>query len=245
MPTPLTGHMNQNVPPPPRKKKHAMSASVLGSMLQKGTQQQNFLLDLTQAFRTCNIPLNKLGHEVLKAFYPEPLLDYPLVHPSHYRGTWRPNVANAKRAQLGDLIRKRAFSWMKQMTLGHRRAGGVPMVREHRVVLLPKVLTHFGAFWGLFLAPVFGFLFPGTPQFGHPGNNGSLMAAKLSNAVRLSCRQCPLPSPSWVHFTYPVPLCSYHLLCASPATFLHRNVIDVQKGAYRCWCHRWTQVPCG
>ena len=40
------------------------------------------------------------------------------------------------------------------------------------------------------------FLFPGTPKFGLPGKNGCLMAAKSSNAVGISCRQCPLPFPA-------------------------------------------------
>ena len=41
----------------PLNKKHASSASVLGSILQKRLEQQHFHLDLTRAFMSCNIPL--------------------------------------------------------------------------------------------------------------------------------------------------------------------------------------------
>ena len=40
----------------------------LGSMLQKGLEQQRFHLDLTRAFPSCNIPLEKLGHQEMKDF---------------------------------------------------------------------------------------------------------------------------------------------------------------------------------
>ena len=76
-------------------------------MLQKGAALQEFQKDITRAFSSTNVPLEKLGHVEMKEFFAKYVAQYPLVHPNNYRGTWLPKVGDERRAEMERIFRKR------------------------------------------------------------------------------------------------------------------------------------------
>ena len=97
----------QPEPAPAPQKKAATGSSVLGVMLQKGAALQEFQKDITRAFSSTNVPLEKLGHVEMKEFFAKYLAQYPLVHPNNYHGTWLPKVGDERRAEMERIFRKR------------------------------------------------------------------------------------------------------------------------------------------
>ena len=97
----------QPEPAPAPQKKAATGSSVLEKMLQKGSRTARVEKDITRAFSSLNVPLEKLGHVEMKEFFAKYLAQYPLVHRNNYRGTWLPKVGDERRADIERIFRKR------------------------------------------------------------------------------------------------------------------------------------------
>ena len=96
----------ETLSPPAKKMKVDQSGSVV-SMLNRGTAEQQFHKDITTAFTSVNIPLEKIGKPPLKNFLNKYIPDFKTVDPINYRGTSLPKVADEKRGKIEAIIRKR------------------------------------------------------------------------------------------------------------------------------------------